>query len=327
MVRKLLVLALVLPFAFAAGARADLIERSFEVAPGGTLTLETDRGDLAVTAVEGSTVRVRVERIARSGASVEDHNVSFEPAGADLTIRGETARAGLFSWRSVRLAVRYTVEVPRRYNLDLDTAGGDVEIGPLEGEVRAATSGGDVTVGEIAGPVRARSSGGDVRLAGATGQARLETSGGDVEIGAVEGPVEASTSGGDIRIERARGDVDAETSGGDIEIEEVFGAIQAHTSGGDVRARIATQPQADCRLSTSGGDVTVDLADGIAASIDASSSGGSVTVELPVTVSGTIGRGRLEGTLGSGGRLLHLRTSGGDIEIRKLTPTSGQSAS
>ncbi|MGH9464007.1 MAG: DUF4097 family beta strand repeat-containing protein [Thermoanaerobaculia bacterium] len=327
MLCRALVPALALTLAAAAAARADVIERSFEVAPGGTLTLTTDRGDVTVTAVDGTTVRVRVERLARAGSSVEDHQVAFEPSGSDLTVRGETARGGLWGWRSVRLGVRYAVEVPRRYHLELDTAGGDVSVGPVEGELRAETSGGDVTLGEIAGPVWAHSSGGDVRLEGATEHARLETSGGDVEIGAVEGPVEARTSGGDIRIERARGDVDAETSGGDIEIEELFGAIQAHTSGGDVVARLAVQPQSNCRLSTSGGDVVVQLADSIAVEIDASSSGGSVSVEMPVTVSGTLSRGRLEATLGSGGPLLHLRTSGGDIEIRKLAPTNSQDAS
>ncbi len=326
MLRRALIAAFVLTVASAAAGRADVIERSFEVSPGGTLDLATDRGDLVVTSAEGSTIRVVVERDPRSGGSVDDHQVTFEPAGTDLTVRGETARAGLMGWRSTRLRVRYTVEVPRRYHLRLDTAGGDIEVGPVEGEVRAATSGGDVILGAIGGPVWAHSSGGDVRLAGARERATLETSGGDVEIGAVEGPVEAETSGGDIRVERALGDVRAETSGGDITIEEIVGAVRAHSSGGDVLARLATQPRSDSRLSTSGGDIEVSLADGIALAIDASASGGSVSVEMPVTVSGTLSRGRLEGSLGSGGPLLHLRTSGGDIDIRKLSPASAQDA-
>jgi hypothetical protein len=48
---------------------------------------------------------------------------------------------------------------------------------------------------------------------------------------------------------------------------------------------------------------------------------------MPVTVSGTIDRSELRGTLGSGGPQLTLYTSGGDVEIRKLPPPTGQDAS
>jgi DUF4097 and DUF4098 domain-containing protein YvlB len=326
MPRRTLVPALALTLALATSARADVLERRFEVAPGGTLTLDTDRGEIRVTATEASAVTVSVEREARPGGEESDHTVTFEQSGNDVIVTGETEREGLWGWRSSRVRVAYRIEVPRRFDLDLETAGGDVDIDGLEGAVRAETSGGDVELGSIAGPVDARTSGGNVVLAGSTGSAKLETSGGNVKIGEVEGSVDAETSGGDITIRRAQGDVRAETSGGNIVIEEVFGTIEAHSSGGDVRARLASQPEADCRLSTSGGDVVVELVDGIAANLDAATSGGSVSVEMPVTVSGTIGRSQLRGTLGSGGPLLHLRTSGGDIEIRKLTATSGQNA-
>ena len=65
----------------------------------------------------------------------------------------------------------------------------------------------------------------------------------------------------------------------------------------------------------SGGGITVSLDPSAALEIDAASSGGSVTVDLPLTVQGKLSRNAVRGTLGGGGELLKLRTSGGGIRI------------
>ena len=51
------------------------------------------------------------------------------------------------------------------------------------------------------------------------------------------------------------------------------------------------------------------------AEIDASTSGGSVSCDLPITTQGRMSKSSLRGTIGSGGPLLTLRTSGGSIRI------------
>lgn len=319
MPRPVPVFALLLALCWPGSGRADVVERSFDVQPGGSLTLDTDRGSIEVTTTEAPRVTVRVEREALDGSLDEqDHEVELEQRGPDVSIRGETARSALWGWRSSRLRVRYTIVVPRRYDLDLETSGGDIAVADLDGEVRARTSGGDLVLGRIAGPVTATTSGGDVELSSSTGPATLRSSGGDIAVGDVDGAVDAHTSGGDVRIERAAGDVAVSTSGGDISVAEVHGAIDARTSGGDVTATIATQPRSDCRLSTSGGRVEVRLAADLAADVDAYTSGGRLELDLPLTVRGTISRTRVEGTLNGGGPRLTLRSSGGNIVVRGL---------
>lgn len=277
---------------------ADTVERTFAVSPGGTLKLDTDQGSVEVRSVPGDQVRVRVEREARSGRD-DDFELRFEQVGPDVTVEGEAPeRWGWGSWN--RFRVRFQVEVPERYNLDIDTSGGSIDVADLEGDVDCRTSGGSIRVADIDGRVDCR------------------TSGGSIDVGRIEGSVLAKTSGGSIHIDRSGGSVVAKTSGGNVTVNEVFGAIEASTSGGSVRATLTSQPLADCRLSTSGGRIEVTLAESIALDLDASTSGGRVEVEMPVLVQGTIGRTSINGRINGGGPQLYLRTSGGSIYVKNL---------
>ncbi|MDX1582866.1 MAG: DUF4097 family beta strand repeat-containing protein [Thermoanaerobaculia bacterium] len=307
LVRKLelLTLILLLSLPVQAGVEKEL-RRSFDVVPGGTLELDTERGSIEVRTHDDSRIDVLVKLESRTGDRedaaklFERFDVDFEPSGSDLSIEGrlEGGRA-LFGWLdSSKLRVKWEVVVPTRYDLDLRTAGGSIGVHDLDGNVVAKTSGGSLVFGRVLGTVRARTSGGSIAI---------EETGGNVEV---------STSGGSITIDSARGDVHARTSGGSIKVNEVFGAIDAVTSGGSIKAAISKQPGSDCRLSTSGGSVTVYLDPSIAVDLDARSSGGRVRADVPITVQGEMGRTRLEGRINGGGPALVLRTSGGGISIR-----------
>jgi len=74
--------------------------------------------------------------------------VDFEQQGSDVTVRGEKGddSSGWFDgWDGDELKVRYRITVPRRYNTDLETAGGSIRVADLEGEVIAETTGGSIT--------------------------------------------------------------------------------------------------------------------------------------------------------------------------------------
>lgn len=268
----------------------DTIKKSFQVGPGGRLTLETDRGSIEVRAVDSNTLEVEVNRKvyaldrAKADEILKDFDIEFTQRGNDLHIRGEfkRPRPSFWGWRRPRLRLHYLVSVPKKYNVDLKTAGGSILIDDLEGEVHSKTSGGSISIGEV------------------------------------DGDIVVHTSGGSIRIDRATGSVMAKTSGGSITVEEVMGEIEARTSGGSVKAYITRQPQKNCLLRTSGGNVVVYLADNIAVDVDAETSGGYIKTELPITVQGKVGRTKLQGKMNGGGPELFLRTSGGNIHLRSL---------
>lgn len=291
----------------AAPALARTFEHTFDVGDGGELRVDTDVGSIEVRASGSGEVEVRVEV---SGTNAEDFEVDFSERDGNPVVRGksERSRSWFGGWRSPR--VRFEITVPRRFDVDLETSGGSIEVSSLEGEVRAETSGGSLKFGDIEGPVRGRTSGGSIELRGAAGNADLETSGGSIRVGDVDGEVRAHTSGGSIGVEQVRGEVDVATSGGSIRLEEVAGAVSAETSGGSVTATIIEQPRHDCRLTTSGGGVTVYLADGIAVDLDARASGGRLTSDFPLGGERKT-RTSLAGEINGGGPVLYLRGSGG----------------
>src|SRR5712691_8323685 len=92
--------ASVLVAAAAQAASESTIHRTFNVAPGGTLTLETDVGEVHVTSATSNTVTVEVKRQARGDAG-RDFNVTFDQTGNDVTIRGKyDRRDSWFNWSS-----------------------------------------------------------------------------------------------------------------------------------------------------------------------------------------------------------------------------------
>jgi hypothetical protein len=302
------------------------IQRGFDVGAGGTLQVNADFGSIEVTTSDANRVEVTVTREVRdryrddAQQILAELQVDVSQSGNDVIVRAEASEEARDRWRdeyrNTPVQMRFAIRVPRVYNVDLETAGGSIEVSDLEGEVRSSTAGGSLTFGNIAGAVRARTAGGNITLEGSSGTADVRTSGGSITIGAVEGTVDAETSGGSIRIDRAGADVTAHTSGGSIEVEEVRGAIDASTAGGTVRATITEQPSRDCRLSTSGGSVIVTLAAGIAVNVDASSGGGG-SVSSDFEVDGRVRRTSIEGAINGGGPQLHLRTSGGSVRIRR----------
>lgn len=295
-------------------ASENPIHRTFNVAPGGTLTLEADTGDIRIN-TGGTGVTVDFTQRVRSSSRML--NVTFDQQQNDVTIRAKFDRESRwFNWSD--LDAKFVITVPARYNVQLSTSGGDIEIGDLQGEVRSKTSGGNIELGRIKGPVDARTSGGDLSIVSADDKVELRTSGGGIRIGDAAGAVQAKTSGGSIEVRRAGGELYARTSGGGITIDEALGSVDAQTSGGSIRARLAKQPRNDSRLSTSGGSIIISIAPNVAVDLDAHTSGGVVDTDVPVTLLGKQSESSLEGKINGGGPKLYLRSSGGDIKLKKL---------
>jgi DUF4097 and DUF4098 domain-containing protein YvlB len=309
--------ALALAFlSISARAASDTLHRAFNVQPGGTLTIDADVGDITIRTAATTQVNVDVTRTGRP-SDIHDYDITFSQEGNDVRIKGTfDHKWRFFDWNN--LQARFTVTVPMTYNVHLATSGGDIHVNDLRGEALCKTSGGDLDLGNIVGNVEARTSGGDVKVASATGHVELKSSGGDIKTGDITGPLNARTSGGGIEIRHVTGDLVAHTSGGSIEIGGAMGAIDATTSGGSIRAALAQQPRGDSKLSTSGGSITLTLAGNVALDLDAHTSGGDVTTDMPVTILGRQTDSTLNGKVNGGGPKLVLRSSGGDIRVRKM---------
>jgi hypothetical protein len=321
--------ALILIVAAAIGAQADTsfedkVQKSVPARPGGTLTIEAEWGSIEVIPGDSARVDVEVQRKVEAGdraaadAIFRDFDLQVTPAATGVTVRGIFKTGwkpeSSFSWihgrricrnnRCLEYADRlrthhYRVTVPREFNVDAQTDGGSIAVGDLKGTMKSRTSGGSLKFGSIQGSI--------------TGK----TSGGSITVGAATGPVDVHTSGGSLHLGEVGGKLTAHTSGGSINIKGSAGEIDASTSGGSVSAVLTAQPKGLCRLSTSGGSVTVELGASVGVNLDASTSGGRVVVDFPVAASGERHRREIRGPVNGGGPELRLRTSGGNIYVRR----------
>ena len=217
------------------------------------------------------------------------------------------------------------------------TSGGSISLGNLESETTAETSagsiavkranskltaithGGSIDLGELSGPARVETSAGSIVVKTAKEQLSAITHGGRIEIGELSGPAQLETSAGSIKVSSAHAPLVANTSGGGIEIDQAQDTVVAHTSAGSIAAAFTGQPHGDCRLTTSGGGINLRVAENLGFDLDARTSGGRVITELPVTITvvGEHRNGALKGKLNGGGKLLELKTSAGDIVLKK----------
>lgn len=268
-------------FALLAACSADAaekkFERSFSVSPGGALIVDADSASVRVSG--GDTNQVTVRMNAR-GSEEDLASAKLEAVQTDggVTVTMRLRKNGWFFWGSWSRSAYIEVTVPRRYDIDVHTSGGSIE------------------------------------LTDTTGTATLRTSGGSVVAKDVNGNVEARSSGGGIYADTIRGDIDADTSGGSVRLLNVDGKIRGNTSGGSVECSLVGVNRG-ISATTSGGSIHVTVPQATRGNLEATTSGGSVNSDLPVTTTSQQ-RGQLKGSVNGGGEPIYIHTSGGSISLR-----------
>ncbi len=290
----------------------ERIEKVIKVEKGGTLYLSTPRGSVEVRTWNQNEVRVEVVKEAETFTEgnakelLSDLQVYIETSEKDVRVRVESPE----DLELDDLELEFKLTVPQVYNLDLNTSGGSISVGDLEGWVIAHTAGGSIEIGHIEnGRVEAETAGGSIEVAGVQGgDCRAKTAGGSIEIGQVSGSVDAETAGGSISIARAGGEIRAETAGGSIQIGEGGQRINAETAGGSISVGKAT---GTVEAETAGGSIQIGPTGG---GVEAETAGGSITIG---TSQGAVTAETAGGSItvnGSGGPV-QVSTSGGSIEI------------
>jgi hypothetical protein len=285
-----------------------VMEKTFPVSGAGTLRVETQGGAIRVMPSTGSEVRITATQKINASTEAEADELlkklelTFEQTGNTVRVTSKYERQPSgFRWGSwPPVQVDIAVTLPASFATELNTSGGGITVGDLNGKADLRTSGGGIKLGKMGGEVDAHTSGGSITLDEARGPVELKTSGGNITVGRIAGPADLSTSGGSIKV------------------ESVASVVRAHTSGGSIQANITGPLTEECSLGTSGGSVRVTVDKAAAFRLDASTSGGgvdatglTVTLEKP-----SRDRSQIAGTVNGGGPLLKLRSSGGSITVR-----------
>jgi DUF4097 and DUF4098 domain-containing protein YvlB len=281
---------------------------------GGKLILRADMGSVEITPGSGNQLEGRVVLHAYTGSEEKARRVfdayhlsarSIE--GGGVYVSGELP--GL-RHHDHSAGAEFDIKLPARFNLDVETQGGDIGVeGALQGEARLTTAGGDIHTTEISGPIRvetagggitlgnlgaraeARTAGGSIHVGNVRGDAMIETSGGEIQVGQVDGTLRAETAGGDVVIAGASGQVVAQTAGGQIEVGPTGGGVRAETAGGSIRLRGA---RGRVVVETAGG--SIDLLQ-LEAGARANTSAGRILAEFNASAK-TFAASQLETSMG-----------------------------
>ena len=326
--RNLLVLlALVVA---ASAATEENISRQLDVTPGGKLVVDVDFGTINVTAGADDKVVIEAYRKIDFGDEAKEKEyvatapVAISQDGNVVTVRARYAKSkGFWSLGHSEMDGRYTIRVPKRFETDLRTEGGDVSAGEIAGNATVKTSGGKLVFKHLEGALTANTSGGSIAVEDCRGPIDIETSGGDITVADGTGTLDAKTSGGRIDVRNFSGDTEVRTSGGNLSLQRITGKIIGKTSGGSIRASIPDAVVGDVRLETSAGNIDVSLPATATVDIDASTSVGEIFSRLPFETS-DVDREHLRGKLNGGGKSVKLQTSAGNITIE---PSSSELAS
>jgi len=212
-------------------------------------------------------------------------------------------------------------------DLKLETGGGNISIGSVKGTIHAETGGGNVSVlsGGLGAVIEA--GGGNVEIKRCGGRVKASTGGGSIYLGDIAGPADIETGGGSIRLTSAKGRVGASAGAGSIELYGVPSARVETGAGGITVKFINTGAErSDSVLETAAGDITVYIAPDVAISVRASvdlGNGHRITsdfADIHVVSEGNQWGPRTlnaEGSLNGGGPVLKVRTTSGDICIRR----------
>jgi hypothetical protein len=233
----------------------EQIHCTIPVAEGGHLVFRVDRGSVSVEPGPANRL-LCVVRLAAYSRNLDEarrclNQYLFKtvPIPAGVLLNGQSFCPA----NSGSLGARFEIQVPLKFDLDIQTQGGNIDVATLDGKLRAETTGGDIRAGDVRGPawvstqegmihlgnigqnVQASTAGGDIRVGRVNGRAILNTSGGEIVAGIVNGPVTAQTGAGDIILQAASGPVNVETGGGQIRLGECGNTVHAETAAGNIQ--------------------------------------------------------------------------------------------
>jgi DUF4097 and DUF4098 domain-containing protein YvlB len=263
------------------GARADLI---LTVPPAAAVAITANHGD-----IHASGLNANVSAIANHG-DIELSDITG-PTTAHINNRGSSISAHNIGG-----------------GLSITGHTTDATVSDITGPV--SLNGdfyGSVHLEHINGPLHFHSSRSDFQLVRLDGQ--FEINGSDFSASQALGPVTLTTSHNNVTLDRASGPISVTNHNGDIDL----------TAAPDSSGKLDP-----ITLEDRVGSIKLIVPDHAGFSIQADTTNGDIDTDLPLTTTtsdtsrgNNHGHKTLNGTIGSGGPLIHITTTNGDISIHK----------
>lgn len=188
--------------------------------------------------------------------------------------------------------VRIDIQVPERFDMQIDSSGGAVNIRNVDGSVNGSTSGGNLYLTDMNGVVDLSTGGGNITLTRSNLDGKVSTGGGEVLMQDVTGNVVGYSGGGNVihknassgedksirnesRVDESTGKkIRISKAGGGVNIEQAPQGADVETGGGKIHIGSV---QGFVKAKTGGGNVTIDAVDG---SVEVTTGAGDVNVTM-----------------------------------------------
>jgi DUF4097 and DUF4098 domain-containing protein YvlB len=206
--------ALLVSTSLHAGEITETFDKTFAAKP--AVSVDNVNGSVTVKSWDRAEIRVEAEKtIDGSGDAAKkamaELRVDISEEGDALRIRTvhpKRGDGGFFGWlagSNVDASVRYTVTVPRKTSVDLETVNGRIEVREIEGEMDLETTNGKIEIARSSGRVTAETTNGGINVQLATttpGRMELETTNGSVQLelpASFAANLDARTTNGSIK--------------------------------------------------------------------------------------------------------------------------------
>lgn len=312
-----------------------------------TIEIDNPRGDVSITAGDGSTVEVQAQEVAYAASDGEAKKI-FDTEAPHLTVSGSAVLVKSDGNSSGRLNL--SVTIPRSAKVTVNTGKGDVTAAGLGAGIGVKAHG-DVHLSSIAGPIEAHFSGGnhdfsahdvqgDVTADGDLNdltfsevKGKIAQSGeilGDVHLESISGPIHLHTSvtdlqlaelpgdmtlnSDDLRINEAKGQVRVATQSKDVDLSQIYGDSIVEDRDGSISVEPAGNYSVNAKNDK--GDVELTLPPNVSATVNARTHNGDIVSDYPMPSTEGVDKSATF-QIGSGGTRIVLSADNGDVHIKK----------
>ncbi len=325
------------------------IQMDVAAAANATVSIQNPRGDVTITPSTDGKIHLRAHQTVHSTSDKEADKL-FDQVKPDISTTGSAAVINVPSRDGAR--VDLILELPEKSLATINAGRGDVTVEGLQNNVDVNDGHGDVKLDSIGGDVHARVNHGDVSAHQVEGHAFVDGHADDVTLSEVKGQVvldgeffgatHLEQVGSTIHFHTTRTDLDIPRMGGDltmdssdlsanqltgpvrivtrsknIDLSQVTGDTHIENSDGDVTVGTLA-PLGNLQIGNRTGSVTVTVPENASFAVTASTTeDDDLETDFPLEVTTTNGRHTLDGTVGHGGVKLDLRTSHGNLELKK----------
>ena len=321
-------------------------------AHGGSLEISNPRGDIVVsgTSDDGQVhVAVHKQVYTRSDAEAERRASDLSPTTANA---GTVTTISIPSVQGGRADL--TLTVPADAGLTVTADNGEIRVSAMKAPVSVTANRGDVDLSALTGPATAHMNSGNSSLAAHSLSGGIDIAGHaqDLTISDVSGPatimgeffgtthlehingaIHFRTSRTELQLTRLDGEIEVSphmnltvdqamgpfiltTSNRNLTLDRIAGPISITDRNGSIDLTAAPSIGV-ITVANRNGSVRTTLPDNAAFSVQAATTDGDISTDFPLTTQGNGNHRQLDGNVGTGGPLIHIVTTNGDISLSK----------